>query len=94
MQQNEIIKAVQDRLIEQQEKGLEKYGTYVSKKDYSLTGWMEHALQEQTDNLVYLQAQQFVIKEIKAELVNIRALFTTGHSKEAFLRLRALQERL
>jgi hypothetical protein len=94
MEQNEIIKAVQDRLISQQEKGHKKYGTYVNKKHYSLTGWTEHALQEQTDNLIYLQAQKLVLQEIKDELFDIAALIHVGVKKEAFHRLKALHERL
>lgn len=94
MEHNEIIKAVQDRLIDQQEKGLRKYGTPVNKKHYTLTGWTEHALQEQTDNLVYLQAQKLVIKEIKDELFEIGGLINCGVKKEAFIRLKALHERL
>jgi phospholipase C len=94
MDKNEIIKAVQDRVIQQQEKGLRKYGTLVNKKHYSLGGWMEHALQEQTDNLVYLQAQKLVIQEIKDELFDIAALIHVGIKKEAYVRLKALHERL
>jgi hypothetical protein len=94
MDKNEIIKAVHDRLISQQEKGLRKYGTPVIKKHYSLGGWMEHALQEQTDNLVYLQAQKLVIQEIKDELFEIAGLINCGIKREAFVRLKALHERL
>jgi hypothetical protein len=94
MEHNVIIKAVQDRLIDQQEKGLRKYGTLVNKQHYTLTGWTEHALQEQTDNLVYLEAQKQVIQEIKDELFEIAGLVNCGIRREAYSRLKALHGRL
>jgi hypothetical protein len=94
LKDNPIINKVLERVKGQQEKGLRKYGTYVKKKDYSLTGWAEHALQEQTDNLIYLQAQQETINEIKDEIFEIAALVNLGVRKEAFNRLRSLHDRL
>lgn len=68
MESNPIIQATIKRLNKQQIKGYRKYGTYVKVDDYTLSGWIEHALQEQTDNLIYLQCQHEKVQQIKQEL--------------------------
>lgn len=54
--ENPVYREIINRFIDQQEKGYEKYGTYINLDDYDLLGWIEHAQQEATDWLVYLEA--------------------------------------
>lgn len=57
--ENKII----DRVIEQQIKGLQKYGETVNPDSHNISGWLEHLLQELTDAIVYVET-------IKAKLEN------------------------
>jgi hypothetical protein len=52
---NPVINAVVDRLMKQQEKGYAKYGRYVQVDALSLLQWIEHAQEEMTDQLIYLE---------------------------------------
>lgn len=63
---NPIIAAVFERLYEQQEKGLNKYGKLVDTDSHTLIEWLEHALQEQTDLLIYMECiKQKLMEEVK-----------------------------
>jgi len=54
-QENPVISNVVQMLLDQQEKGLKKYGTLVNVEDYNLIGWIEHLQQELCDALIYLE---------------------------------------
>lgn len=56
--ENEILAAVQGRLLMQTLKGLEKYGETVNPASYSFIGWIEHLQQELTDAIVYLEVMK------------------------------------
>jgi hypothetical protein len=64
IQNNDILKEVQELLLEQTKKGLEKYGTTVNIDDYSLLEWIDHVLQEKVDELVYLVTLKHKIKKV------------------------------
>jgi hypothetical protein len=64
IQNNDILQEVQDLLINQTKKGLEKYGTTVNIDDYSLIEWIDHVLQEKVDELVYLVTLKHKIKKV------------------------------
>lgn len=64
MNNNRILKRVHERLEQQSEKGLVKYGTLVNSADYSLLGWQEHELQELSDALVYKETAKEKVKTI------------------------------
>lgn len=52
---NPVYTAIVQRLVQQQAKGHEKYGTLINIDDYSLIEWIEHTQQELTDQLVYFE---------------------------------------
>ena len=52
---NPVLKQVQELLINQTVKGLEKYGRTVNPNGLSTTEWIDHASEEIIDLLVYLQ---------------------------------------
>ncbi|WP_107842024.1 hypothetical protein [Metasolibacillus meyeri] len=52
---NPVLKQVQELLINQTVKGLEKYGQTVNPNGLSTTEWIDHASEEIVDLLVYLQ---------------------------------------
>jgi hypothetical protein len=64
IQNNDILKEVQELLLKQTKKGLEKYGTTVNIDDYSLLEWIDHVLQEKVDELVYLVTLKHKIKKV------------------------------
>lgn len=51
---NPILNEVQELLLNQTIKGLDKYGTTVNPDDYSVIEWIDHSLQEKVDDIVYL----------------------------------------
>lgn len=52
---NRVLKEIIKRFATQQVKGFDKYSTLINLDDYSLIEWIEHAQQEMTDQLVYLE---------------------------------------
>lgn len=63
---NEILTKVLDKLITQTNKGIEKYGETVNPDSYETIEWIDHAIEESIDHIVYLT----VLKEKMIE--NIR----------------------
>ncbi|MCD7034322.1 hypothetical protein LRR81_08750 [Metabacillus sp. GX 13764] len=61
---NEILQEVQDLLITQTAKGLAKYPRTVHIDDYTLTEWIDHVLQEKTDEIVYLVTLKHKVKKV------------------------------
>jgi hypothetical protein len=64
IQNNDILKEVQELLLKQTKKGLEKYGNTVNPDDYTLLEWIDHVLQEKVDELVYLVTLKHKIKKV------------------------------
>ncbi|MGM7719427.1 hypothetical protein [Metabacillus sp. Hm71] len=61
---NAVLKEVQDLLEAQTAKGLEKYGNTVDVDEYTLSDWIDHVLQEKMDELVYLVTIKHKIKKV------------------------------
>ncbi|WP_107893719.1 hypothetical protein [Lysinibacillus mangiferihumi] len=65
---NPVLREIQNSLELQTAKGLAKYGTTVNPMDYTTIEWIEHALQESMDKIVYLT----VLKQKLEEMQNAR----------------------
>ncbi|NEW05939.1 hypothetical protein GK047_07945 [Paenibacillus sp. SYP-B3998] len=63
---SEVVKL----FVDQQEKGLEKYGELVNLDSYSLVGWIEHTQQECVDKLVYLECVKQKVVERQERLLS------------------------
>jgi hypothetical protein len=48
---NEVIKD----MIAREQLGIKKYGTTIDRDDYNLKDWLQHALEEQMDSVLYLK---------------------------------------
>lgn len=55
VEENKILKDVIEIFKKQTEKGIQKYGTTVQSDNLSITEWIDHALQEHADSMVYLR---------------------------------------
>lgn len=55
MNPSTIIALVQADLFEREQRGLNKYGTTVDRKDLSELEWLQHAYEEALDLAVYLK---------------------------------------
>jgi len=64
---NEILQRVQEKFINQQEKGIKKYGETVNPESYSAIGWLNHIQQELIDGAVYAEVLMQVIGDLIAE---------------------------
>lgn len=64
IEKNPILKEVQDLLTTQTAKGLAKYPRTVHVDDHSLTEWIDHALQEKVDEIVYLVTIKHKIRKV------------------------------
>ncbi len=62
---NVILTQVLDKLISQTNKGVEKYGATVNPDDYSTVEWIDHAIEESIDHIVYLTCLKTKIVEGK-----------------------------
>jgi len=62
---NAILTQVLDKLIQQTNKGVDKYGTTVNPADYSTVEWIDHAIEESIDHIVYLTCLKTKIVEGK-----------------------------
>lgn len=51
---NEILTQVLHKLVTQTEKGIEKYGETVNPDSYETIEWIDHAIEESIDHIVYL----------------------------------------
>ena len=51
---NPVLKEVKELLVHQTAKGLDKYGNTVDPEEYTAEQWIDHALQELVDMMVYL----------------------------------------
>lgn len=67
--QNPIISKVLNIIMRQQDKGLDKYGQLVKVDLYDTVGWINHALEECADKMIYLECiKQSLLKEMKKPL--------------------------
>lgn len=55
MEYNETLQAVEALLRKQTEKGFRKYGVIVEPERLAGVQWIDHAMEELVDTLVYLQ---------------------------------------
>lgn len=62
---NDILREVSALLATQTAKGLAKYGTTVNPNDYTTIEWINHAIEEQMDNIVYLTVLKRKLEESK-----------------------------
>lgn len=64
---NQVLTRVQELLINQTSKGLEKYGTTVDPESLTVSEWIDHASEEIVDFLVYLQVLKVKVKRYESE---------------------------
>ena len=50
-----IVDSIIDRFVERAQVGMQKYGTNLDRTDLSLEQWLEHSIEEQLDNILYMQ---------------------------------------
>lgn len=62
---NTILTQVLDKLVTQTNKGVEKYGKTVDPDNYSTVEWIDHAIEESIDHIVYLTCLKEKIVEGK-----------------------------
>ncbi len=69
LSENPIIMSVIAKIVGQQTKGKEKYGQLVKVDLYDTIGWIDHAMEECADKLIYLECiKQSLIAEMKKPL--------------------------
>ncbi|QDP99439.1 hypothetical protein FOH38_02085 [Lysinibacillus fusiformis] len=82
---NPVLREVQNLLENQTAKGLAKYGTTVNIDDYSLVEWIDHAIEEAMDMIVYYNCiiKKLIESGIK-EIDLIVQLFKSEASEMAY----------
>lgn len=69
MATNPVIMNVIELLVGQQMKGLEKYGKFVEVHSLTTIEWLDHAMQECADKLIYLECiKQSILDDMKKPL--------------------------
>jgi hypothetical protein len=63
-----IVDSIVDRFIDRARFGKKKYGTDLDRTDLSLEEWIDHALMEHMDAILYLQKIKSVIGGSKTKL--------------------------
>jgi len=63
-----IVDSIVDKFIDRSRVGKNKYGTNLDRTDLSLEQWIEHALEEHMDAILYLQKIKSVIGGSKTKL--------------------------
>jgi hypothetical protein len=63
-----IVDSIVDKFVDRARFGKRKYGTDLDRTDLSLEDWIEHALQEHMDAILYLQKIKSVIGGSKTKL--------------------------
>ena len=58
-----IVDSIIDRFVERAQVGMQKYGTNLDRTDLSLEQWLEHSIEEQLDNILYMQR---ALKELRS----------------------------
>lgn len=72
-----IVEAVISKIRTRSEIGIAKYGITLDRKDYSTIDWIDAAIEEQMDNILYLTRLKQDIKALEEKLSALEA------SKEA-----------
>lgn len=75
IKRNPVLSDVQNVLVEQTRKGIEKYGATVSYENLNAGEWIEHAKEETADKLVYLTCLGKSIQLIEKELNELHEIF-------------------
>ena len=63
-----IVDSIVDKFIDRSRVGKKKYGTNLDRTDLSLTEWIDHAIEEAMDQILYLQKIKSVIGGSKTKL--------------------------
>jgi len=63
-----IVDSIVDKFIDRSRVGKKKYGTDLDRSDLSLDEWIEHALQEHMDAILYLQKIKTILSGTKTKL--------------------------
>ena len=58
-----IVDSIIDRFVERAQVGMQKYGTNLDRTDLNLEQWLEHSIEEQLDNILYMQR---ALKELRS----------------------------
>ena len=54
MKTDPIVKQVTDKFLQRSEVGIKKYGTTLHENELTIPEWINHAIEEQMDNILYL----------------------------------------
>jgi len=63
-----IVDSIIDKFIDRSKEGKQKYGTDLDRTDLSLEEWIDHAIEESMDKILYLQKIKKVIGGSKTKL--------------------------
>ena len=58
-----IVDSIIDKFVERAQVGMKKYGTNLDRTDLNLEQWLEHSIEEQLDNILYMQR---ALKELRS----------------------------
>lgn len=61
-----IVDSIIDRFVERAQVGMKKYGTNLDRNDLNLEQWLEHSIEEQLDNILYMQRALKELRETKS----------------------------
>jgi hypothetical protein len=57
-----VVDSVIDSFVDRASFGKQKYGTNMDREDLSLDEWLEHAIQESMDHILYLKKIQQIVR--------------------------------
>ena len=60
-----IVDSVIDKFVERATFGKAKYNTDLDRSDLSLEDWLEHSIQENLDDILYMQKALITLREQK-----------------------------
>lgn len=58
-----IVESVVNQFKERSKRGIEKYGTTLQENNLTLEQWINHSIEEQMDNILYLQKLKQELKK-------------------------------
>ena len=61
-----IVDSIIDRFVERAQVGMKKYGTNLDRTDLNLEQWLEHSIEEQLDNILYMQRALKELRQTKS----------------------------
>jgi hypothetical protein len=56
-----IVDSIVDKFIDRSRVGTNKYGTNLDREDFSLEQWLDHAIEEHMDAILYLQKIKTIV---------------------------------